>query len=229
MFFGFCETWRWRFREDELRFNQFWIQTVRYLSRSRLGRTDLRLDRQTPYRRGEPIKVTVRFPDNAPLPGLGPAAKPGPKTEVKVVAERKPPATPDGQPETEVQTLRLAKVEGSWATYEGLLTRTPEGKYRFWLSSPDVKTGPSGTKPSAEALVVLPPGELERLRMNQQEMEHAAEVTSGRFYNLATADRVLDDLPAGARVALNTPRPPQRLWNHVFVFGLVLMLLTSEW
>src|SRR5262249_14472373 len=35
MFFGFDETWRWRFREDELRFNQFWIQTVRYLSRSR--------------------------------------------------------------------------------------------------------------------------------------------------------------------------------------------------
>ena len=31
MFFGFDESWRWRFREDELRFNQFWLQTVRYL------------------------------------------------------------------------------------------------------------------------------------------------------------------------------------------------------
>src|SRR5439155_27048747 len=53
MFLGFDETWRWRFREDELHFNQFWIQTVRYLARSRLGRVELRTDRQTPYRRGE--------------------------------------------------------------------------------------------------------------------------------------------------------------------------------
>src|SRR5262249_48565572 len=68
MFFGFDESWRWRWREDELRFNQFWIQTVRYLSRNRLGRIDLRVDRQTPYRKGEPIKLTVRFPDDSPPP-----------------------------------------------------------------------------------------------------------------------------------------------------------------
>ena len=44
MFFGFDESWRWRYREDELRFNQFWIQTVRYLgARSKLTtRTELR-------------------------------------------------------------------------------------------------------------------------------------------------------------------------------------------
>jgi len=30
LFFGINETWRWR--EDEARFNQFWIQTVRYLA-----------------------------------------------------------------------------------------------------------------------------------------------------------------------------------------------------
>ena len=60
MFFGFDETWRWGFREDQQRFNQFWVQTVRYLARSRLGRIELRLDRQTPYRRAEPIKLTHR-------------------------------------------------------------------------------------------------------------------------------------------------------------------------
>ncbi|HZU34258.1 MAG TPA: VWA domain-containing protein, partial [Gemmataceae bacterium] len=80
MFFGIDETWRWRFREDELHYNQFWIQTVRYLSRNRQGRVRLMLDRQVPYRRGEPIKITVRFPDDAPPPDA--------KTEVKVVAER---------------------------------------------------------------------------------------------------------------------------------------------
>ena len=122
LFFGFDETWRWRCREDELRFNQFWIQTVRYLARSRLGRIELRLDRQTPYRRGEPIKVTVRFPDDAPPPA--------PETEVKVLVERRPPPPAGAPARREVQTLQLAKLEGSRATYEALLTRTPEGEYR---------------------------------------------------------------------------------------------------
>src|SRR5205085_11047406 len=81
LFFGFDETWRWRWREDELRFNQFWIQTVRYLARSRLGRVELRLDRQTPYQRGEPVTITVRFPDDAPPPA--------PDTDVRVLVLNK--------------------------------------------------------------------------------------------------------------------------------------------
>jgi hypothetical protein len=229
MFFGFEETWRWRYREDEVRFNQFWIQTMRYLSRTRQNRTDLRLDRQTPYRLGEPIKVTVRFPDNSPgQPQADPKAA---KIDVKVIVEYRPGKDKDGPPvEPEVQTLQLAKVEGSWGSYEGILTRTREGKYRFWLSNPDVsKTQPDGEKPSAEAIVELPPGELDRLRMNQHELTQAAEATGGKFYTLATADELLTELPAGARVSLNTPRPPIRLWNHWSVFLIVLGLLGSEW
>ena len=68
MFFGCDETWRWNWRDDQAYYNQFWIQTVRYLARSRLGKIELRLDRQTPYRRGEPIKVMVRFPDDEKPP-----------------------------------------------------------------------------------------------------------------------------------------------------------------
>jgi hypothetical protein len=230
MFFGFDETWRWRFREDEVIFNRFWTETIRYLSRNRLSHTKLFLDRQTPYRVGEPIKVTVQFPDNAPVPGALPGAKPGPKSEVKVISEYKPQAKTGELADTEVQTLQLAKVEGSWATYEALLTRTREGKYRFWLSTPDVsKQQPNGQKPSAEGTVVQPPGELDRLRMNQLELTQAAEATQGRFYTLASADRVLDELPAGTRIALNTPRPPRLLWNHWLCFLLVMGLLTSEW
>ncbi len=213
MFFGFNETWRWRYRENELRFNQFWIQTVRYLARSRLGRIELRLDRQTPYRRGEPIKVMVRFPDDAPPP---PA-----QTEVKVFVERILP----GAGGTEGQTLALSKVEGGRATYEAVLTRTPEGEYRFWLSAPAV----SGAKPRAECRVLVPPGEMDRLRMNQQDMERAAEETQGRFYTFADADRLLDELPAGTRVALNSPQPPLTLWNQPAIFALALGLVGTEW
>jgi len=228
MFFGFEETWRWRFRDNELYFNKFWLATVRYLSRSRITRTVLRLDRQTPYRVGEPIKVTVQFPDNAPVPGK-PDAK-DPKTEVKVIVEFRPAAAGDEKVDPEVQTLKLARTEGSRTNYSEFFTRTREGKYHFWLSSPDVsKEDPTGQKPSADAKVELPPGELDRLRMNQEELTQAAEATRGRFYNLTNADQLPDELPAGNRPSLSTSRPPWLLWNWVPMFMLVLFLLTSEW
>jgi hypothetical protein len=221
MLFGFDETWRWRYREKERYFNQFWIQTVRYLARSRVGRIELKLDRQLPYRRGEPIKIMVRFPDDSPPPTA--------ETEVKVVAQRtlpqKFPGTKSGEREIETQTIALAKVEGSRATYETLLTRTPEGDYKFWLSSP-VGVDP---KPQVECRVVAPPGEMDRLRMNQQDLERAAEESHGRFYTLADADRLLDELPAGTRIPLTTRQPPRPLWNHFLLFVLGLALLSSEW
>ncbi len=230
MFIGVDEIWRWRFRENESRFNNFWVQTTRYLSRARISKTDLRLDRQTPYRAGESIKVTVTFPPNVAVAGGG-TVKNAPKSDVKVTVEYRPPAQPDGAPaDPEIQTLSLAKLEGSFGTFEAQTSRAREGKYRFRLTTPDVsKQQPDGEKPSAEATVELPPGELDRLRMNQEEMTQAAEATQGHFYTLASADGLLHDLPPGFRVSLSTPRPPLLIWNHWLVFVLVLSLLSAEW
>ena len=220
MFFGFDETWRWRLRENEIHFNQFWIQTVRYLARSRQGRVELRLDRQSTYRRGEPIRVSVRFPDDAPPPA--------PDAKVEVVVTRIPFKRGLGDGEStsiEKETMRLTKVEGSRATYEGVLTRTPEAEYQFWLSSPILPD----PKPRAQARVLAPPGEMEQLRMNQPDMERAAEESRGKFYTLSAAGRLPDDLPSGARIAVHSPQPPLLLWNHVSMSVLALGLLGTEW
>ena len=54
MFFGFDETWRWRYRLNEPRFNQFWLQTIRSLARSRVGRIEVSVPRQdVPPRRSD--------------------------------------------------------------------------------------------------------------------------------------------------------------------------------
>jgi hypothetical protein len=213
MFFGVNELWRWNWREEQLHYNQFWIQTIRYLARTRVGRIELRLDRQTPYRRGEPIKVMVRFPDDE--------RPPPDKTEVKVVIERRAPGK-GGDRET--RTVQLSKQEGSRATFETILTQTPEGDYRFWLSDPATKP-----RPQAECKVLAPPGEMERLRMNQSEMEQAATASGGRFYTLATADSLVDELPPGTRVTVSAAGPPFLLWNMVALFLLALGLLSTEW
>src|SRR5262249_41257066 len=153
------------------------------------GRIDLRLDKQTPYRRNEPIRVTVRFPDDAPPPA--------PDQPVKVLVKRLPLRRPGEPPAggVETQTLQLAKLEGSRATFEALLARTPEGEYRFERVTPAV----TGRVPFAEGKVLPPPGEMDRLRMNQPELERAASESRGKFFNLADADALVDELPSGVR------------------------------
>jgi hypothetical protein len=226
MFFGFDETWRWRFREDEKHFNQFWVHTIRYLAIGRQGRIDLRLNKQVPYRRGEPITVTVRFPDDAPPPAEN--------ADVKVLVERRPlsasriestpPAGGKAAP-VEVQTIKLDRTDTSRRTFEATLTRTPEGEYQFTLTAPTVPH----SKPTAECRVLAPPGEMDQLRMDRESMERAALETHGHFYTLSNADHLLDDLPPGTRLTLNAAGPPALLWHNPLIFMIVVTYLTLEW
>jgi hypothetical protein len=155
----------------------------------------------------------VRFPDDE--------RPPPDKTEVKVVVERKVPGKPG---EGHKETVQLAKLEGSRATYEWILTKTPEGEYDFKLAEPAAKP-----RPEARCKVLAPPGEMEKLRMSQPEMEAAAAASQGKFYTLATADRIADELPPGTRVTVNAAGPPFLLWNLSALFLLALGLLTTEW
>jgi hypothetical protein len=120
--------------------------------------------------------------------------------------------------------VRLTKVQGSRASYEALLTQTPEGEYKFWLSQPSARP-----RPGAECKVLAPRGEMDRVQMNQAELEQAAARSHGKFYDLADAEQLLDELPAGTRVTVNAPGPPWLVWNHAVVFLVVLLCLTTEW
>jgi hypothetical protein len=217
LFLGINETWRWGFREDQLHFNQFWIQAIRFLSRSRLGRIEVRLDRQTPYKRGEPIKVTVRFPDDE--------RPPRDDTRVELKVRRTGRGQGGNAGESDEWTVQLARVEDSRATYEAVLTQTREGYYSFWLSQP-VRPDP---KPGTECWVDEPPGEMFGPRLNQEDLESAAANSDGRFYNLADALKLPADLPAGNRVTLKSPGEPWKVWNHTLLFLTALLLLTAEW
>ncbi|HUR53855.1 MAG TPA: hypothetical protein VMZ71_06975, partial [Gemmataceae bacterium] len=220
LFLGFDETWRWRWRNDEEQFNRFWVQAVRLLSRSRLGRVELKLDKQTSYRRDERITVTVRFPDDAPAPPT--------VTPIRVMVQRSPLTKPDGTPgagESESVSIGLTKVEGSRATFTGAIPRAVEGEYRFLLSEPDTP----GSRPRAEAKVLPPPTERDRLEMNRADMMSAAALSNGGFYTLDDAENVFKDMKNLQRVPLNQPCPPLSLWNQPAVYLLVMLLLVAEW
>jgi len=212
LFFAFDETWRWRFRTAEEQYNRFWVQAIRTLARERIIRPELKTDKQTAYRKDEPIRLTAQFPDDAP-----PLAA---DASVKVTLER-------SGPNRETLNLQLTKVEGTRGTYQTLLARTPIGDYRFELTAPT--TGVGTNKPRAEARVLPPPGERDRLSMDRAALTKAALESRGKFYTLADAENLLDDLPEFSRVPLNRPVSPLPLWNQFALFALLTAMLTTEW
>lgn len=209
-FQAFDSSWRWRYRAEDRFHARYWIQTIRYLSRSKLlGKNravEVLVDRQR-YRRGDPVHLRVRFLDES----LAPAGEDG----VTVALEHERHGS---------RTATLRALPGQAAVFEGIFGEARDGRYRVRLTSPAV----AGSVGTADFSVVPPPGELERVAMNESEMRQAAQLTGGKFYTLAEADRLFDDLPSGRRVALHT-EPPIPLWNTWPMLAVFASLLVLEW
>ncbi|HXT57240.1 MAG TPA: VWA domain-containing protein [Pirellulales bacterium] len=204
------ETWRWRYRVGDVFFARYWIQTVRYLSRSKLLGKDrsaeLTVDRRE-YRRGEPVRVRVRFLDDRQAP---------PEDDgVTVVVEH----TGDKN-----RRLTLRRGSGNRGVFEGTLSNPTDGQYHLWVAAPSLP----GEAPAADFRVVAPPGERARLQTDMTELRRISAETKGRFYTIQTAGKLLGDLPEGRQVKTE-PLPPIVLWNHWLLAPLLLSLLVSEW
>jgi uncharacterized membrane protein len=210
LFHATDETWHWRYRVGDVFFARYWVQAVRYLSRSKLLGKDhsveLTADRRE-YRRGEAVRLRVRFIDErqAPVEDDG----------VVVMLER------EGQKNQRVSLQRNATSRG---VFEGAFSDAMDGKYHAWIAAPTLE----GKAPSADFLVVAPPGELERVQMDAAELKRAADETRGRFYRIGDVDRLLDDLPPGRQVPIET-LPPEVLWNKWWLLLAFLGLIVSEW
>jgi len=209
MFHAFDDTWRWRFRAGDKYFGRFWVQTVRFLARSKLAgqrQAEVQTDRRR-YQRGQPIQFRVRFPN----PGLAPTSG-----DVVIQVER------SGQGPRKL-TLKL--VPGTRNVFEGALPQAAEGDYQVRLMPPPVLEGPI---PMASFRVEAPVNEFERIEMNGPELIRAAESTGGKYYTPLTAETLLKDLPRPSKVPLDTD-PPIPLWNTWPVLSLFLVLITLEW
>ncbi len=209
MFHAFDDTWRWRFRAGDQYFGRFWIQTVRFLARSKLvgqRQAEVATDHRR-YQRGQPIQLRVRFPNPALAPGT---------SDVQVEVARKGQGT---------RKLKLKLVPGTRNVFEGALAQVALGDYEVRLLPPPVLDGPT---PTASFRVEAPVNELERTQMNEPELVHAAELTGGKFYTPLGVETLLRDLPKPSKVPLDTD-PPIPLWNTWPVLSLFLLLITTEW
>jgi hypothetical protein len=204
------ETWRWRFRVGDALFARYWVQSIRYLSRSKLlgkDRTaELTTDREE-YTRGDPVRLRVRFFDER----LAPAADDG----VVVMLER------EGDKSRRVTLNRNATNRG---VFEGVLSKPADGSYHAWIASPTLE----GRAPSDDFIVVAPAGEFERTQMDVNELKRAAEQSKGRYYTISDASKLLKELPEGRQVPVESLEPIV-LWNKWPLVLVFLGLIVSEW
>jgi hypothetical protein len=210
LFHATDETWRWRFRVGDLYFARYWLQTIRYLARSKLAEGDraatLRADRRE-YRQGEPVRLRVRFHDER----LAPAEDDGVTVAVESSGGKS-------------QRLTPRRTSAGRDLFEASIENLPIGSYHAWVAAPQL----AGGAPAADFTVVAPPGEFARVEMDAREMQRAADQSRGRFYTFATADRLLEELPEGRLVPIES-LPPRSLWNSWPVLLAFLVLLAIEW
>jgi hypothetical protein len=209
LFHGTDETHLWRGRTGDKYFARYWVQAIRYLSRSKLlgdNKSARLVTDRSKYRRGEPVRFQLRFIDER----LVPAAD----RKVTIMFER------EGQTR---RPVTLSQGAQSSSVFEGQATKLTEGRYHAWVVDPSL----SG-EPSTDFEIMPPAGEIERSQMDLAELTRAASETRGKFYRYASAHRLLDDLPEGRPVPIES-LPPTSLWNKWPLLLLFLCLLASEW
>ena len=210
LFHATDETWRWRFRTGDLYYGRYWIQAIRYLSRSHLigkDRTaELTVDQQV-YQRGQSATLRVRFVDERFIPSDS--------SGVSVTVERKG----EGR-----QTVKLNRVRELSSTFEGLLPRLSEGSYHGWVSQPAFSEAPT----SVDFRVEAPQREMQIRGMDKADLTLAAATTYGRLYTLEDVDRLATEIPHGTPIPLETDEPLP-LWNRWEFLGIATLLLTAEW
>ena len=159
------------------------------------------------YQRGEPVRLRVVFAD--------PRQAPEEDRAVSVVVEHR---------QGSAQRVELQRTGLSRGVFETVLPALPLGDYHAWLSAPSRE----GPPPATDFQVIAPPGEMTRLQMDITELRRAAQVSQGRLAAWADAPELLDDLPPGRHVPLET-LPPTPLWNRWPLLALFLAVLAIEW
>jgi len=205
------ETYLWsRYEGSERAFSRYWLQAIRYLSRTRLlsdrRPAEVVTDRSE-YQSDDEIQISVYFRDER----LAPQEDDGVTVVLEDEAGRR----------RLVALHRNALRHGNFAVS---LNDVEPGAYRVSLATPRVD-------PPVEAArfrVAPPTAEFARLRMQTDDLRRTASISDGHFYTLETANRLLDDLPPGRQVRVE-PLPAEPIWNSSLLAGAFVLLITAEW
>jgi uncharacterized membrane protein len=205
------ETYLWaRHRGSDLAYARYWHQTIRYLSRSKLladrRPIEITTDSQQ-YVKGDVVRLRVLFRDER----LAPVDDEG--VTVALENEQGPPLP-----------VTLSRTSTERGVFEASISELAEGHYHAQLATPLVSQPPTPRPFSVDSLRK----ENSRLEMDADDLKAAAATSRGRFYTIRNASRLLNALPPGDQVRIESS-PPQPIWNSSWFAALFVALLATEW
>lgn len=209
LFHATDEIWRWRVRDGVRLYSRYWVQALRFLSRTQslagVRGVDFTSDRQT-YQRGDAVKLRLQIFDERLLPASSAAT---------VMLECA------GEPR---RSISLARAANSNNVFSAEVRGLRDGRYHAWLSEPSFP----GSPPSVDFLMEAPQRELRRRRLDRADLEAACRLTHGRYFPMHEADRLPAEIPAGQPVPLSAAMtiPVWCRWEVLLAFS---GLLTAEW
>ena len=208
MIFSGEASWRWRMGlpSTDRTHEMFWRQTARWLSTD--APDPIELGEIEPAAEGDmlDLDMLVRDPEFAPIPDA--------TVTVRVTL-------PDGGS----QDLPATLVESASGLYRARLRADQPGIYRV---SGEARRGNAVLGSSTRwSLVGGADPEMADPRLNQELLDRLATASGGRY--IAEGD--IDALPLLLVAAQGDTVPPERqdLWNNVWTFALVVLLLATEW
>ena len=209
--FGVQDTWLWQMHADisleDQTHESLWRQLLRWSLDEVPDRVELTA---SPSRvgPGEPVVLRARVADEAYLES----------NDAQVMARV---TTPAG---------RLVEVPLTWTlkedgAYEGRFVAEEMGMYQ--VDGVSVREGDS-TRAAPAALLVDDYGaDVEQAELRSPLLRRIASETGGRYYTLADAARMVDDV--GFTESGVTVREARDLWDMPIVFFLLVGLLGAEW
>lgn len=214
------EIWRWRYARGDLYPEQFYMQLIRMLARSRLASGSDETDRarlSISHRRavtGDTVVVELQLLD----PSL--VASAGEAIEVDIT-----PADADGNPRSGVdaQRITLTKDEDRPGVYTAAWEARQDGKLVLNVASP----GLAALGLEQTITVNRSDDEMRYPAADHATLAELADRTGGKVFTKADLPTLPESIDNRAR---RTPADiSEPLWNTPLAFALLIILLTIEW
>jgi hypothetical protein len=220
IFHWFDATWRWNesvepAAEGQKPFDQYWEQTMRYMSRQTAptdgsGLIEIVVHGET-FVVGEPVPVTVRFLDDRTAPDDDHA--------VMVVVEHT-----NGRR----QFLRLARLGADRGRFAATMQGLELGTYHLQLVEPVVSQDGGKDAAIASFTVIAPQGELVRRTLSDVEKRQIIAPEHGRYFDVSDLHELVANVPRGTPVRVRS-KVAKPIWNANWIVGILISLLAIDW
>jgi hypothetical protein len=217
VFHWFDATWRWNEPVEGIKpFDQYWEQTMRYMSRQTAatdgsGLIEIVIHGEA-FVVGESVPVTVRFLDERTAPDDDHA--------VMVVVEHSTGRR---------QFLRLARLGADRGRFAATIQGLDLGTYRVHLVEPVVsQNGGKNDAEVAQFRMIAPQGELVRQTLSDVEKRQIIDPENGRYFNVSELHELVANVPRGTPVRVGS-KVAKPIWNANWIVAILISLLAIDW